>query len=274
MGEMQIIVIEPGRRARNYWRDFWRYRELLFILAWRNISVRYKQTAIGVAWALLRPAMVMMAFLFFRRMAGIQAVGPPEPMLVMAAVLPWQFFSTAVQDASNSLVGGADLISKVYFPRLILPCASVVTSFADFFVSLSMLLFLMAWYGCAPGWRLLWLPGFAALLFLNSLGLGLLLATLSVKFRDVRHVVPFFIQFGVLVSPVGFSTSDVPELWRPLYMLNPLVGAIEGFRWSIIGAPVEIEWGAVAISVAVMAGSLWGGITYFRAMENQFTDVI
>lgn len=271
---METIIIEPHRKARHYWRDLWRYRELLFILAWRNISVRYKQTAIGVAWAIFRPAMVMLAFLFFRRMAGIQNEGPPAPLLVLAAVLPWQFFSTAVSDASISLVGGADLISKVYFPRLILPCASVVTSFADFFVSLALLLLLMIWYGGAPGWRILALPGFAGLLALNSLGLGLLLATLSVKFRDVRHVVPFFIQFGVLVSPVGFSTNDVPEAWRPIYILNPLVGAIDGFRWSILGAPVALDWAAVVISATIGVASLWSGVVYFRATESQFTDVI
>lgn len=271
---MQKIIIEPGRQARNYWIDLWRYRELLFILAWRNISVRYKQTSIGVAWALLRPAMVMLAFIFFRRMAGIQTQGPPEPLLVMAAVLPWQFFSTAVQDASASLVGAADLISKVYFPRLLLPCAAIVTSFADFFVSLALLVLLMIWYGQPPSWRILALPAFAVLLFLSSLGLGLLLATLTVKYRDVRHVVPFFIQFGVFVSPIGFSTSDVPARWRPLYMLNPLVGAIDGFRWSIIGEPLTFDWPAITISIAVTIASLWSGVAYFRAMENQFADIV
>lgn len=271
---MQKIIIEPGRRAQDYWLDLWRYRELLFILAWRNISVRYKQTAIGVAWALLRPAMVMFAFLFFRRMAGIETKGPPEPLLLMAAVLPWQFFATAVQDASLSLVGGADLMSKVYFPRLILPSASIVTSMADFFVSLALLVGLMGWYGGASGLRILWLPAFIVLLILASLGIGLLLATLSVKYRDVRHVVPFFVQFSVFVSPVGFSTGDVPAQWRPLYILNPLVGAIDGFRWSIVGAPLELDWSAVAASILIATAALAGGISYFRATENQFTDVI
>lgn len=271
---MQKIIIEPGRRAQNYWVDLWRFRELLVILAWRNISVRYKETVIGVAWALLRPAMVMFAFLFFRRMAGMQTQGPPEPLLIMAAVLPWQFFSTAVQDASTSLVGAADLISKVYFPRLILPCASVVTSFADFLVSLVLLIILMAWSGFAPSWRIALVPGFVILLVLNALGLGLLLATLSVKYRDVRHVVPFFIQFGVFVSPIGFSTSDVPAPWRPVYMLNPLVGAIDGFRWAIIGGPLEFDWPATVISAAVAAASLWVGIAYFRNTESQFADVV
>lgn len=267
-------IIEPGRAARNYWRDLWRFRELLYILAWRDIAVRYKQTALGVGWALARPVMVMFAFLFFRHMVGLNTQGAPEPMLVIAGVLPWQFFSSALSDASTSLVGNANLISKVYFPRLIIPCASVLTSFADFAVSLLLVLALMLWYGGASLSRLAFLPIFSLQLFALALGLGLLLAALNVKYRDFRYVAPFIVQFGIFVSPVGFSTADVPEGWRLLYALNPLAGAIDGFRWSILGDVAAIDWRVLAISLILTAATLAAGVRYFRRVENHFADVI
>ena len=225
----------PAVAAKNYWRDLWRYRELLYFLAWRDIVVRYKQTAIGVAWALIRPALTMLVFVVFRRLAGLEPGGLPEPILVFAAVLPWQFFSTALTESSGSLIGNANLISKVYFPRLIVPGAAVVTAWWTFSSPSVLLAVLMAWYGVAPGWQLLTLPLFVLLAFGLSLGLGLFLAALNVEYRDFRYVVPFIVQFGLFISPIAFTTADVPERWRLLYALNPMVGIIDGFRWCILG---------------------------------------
>ena len=192
------LIIEPGRTAKNYWRDLWQYRELMYFLAWRDIAVRYKQTIIGVAWALIRPALTMLVFVGFRRMAGFPRVGVPEPILVFAAVLPWQFFSTALSESAGSLIGNANLISKVYFPRLIIPCAAVVTSLVDFLITLGLLAALMVWYGFMPGWQLGALPFFVLLAFGLSLGFGLLLAALNVEYRDFRYIVPFIVQFGTV----------------------------------------------------------------------------
>ena len=229
------LILEPGGAAKHYWRDLWRYRDLLYFLAWRDIAVRYKQTAIGVVWALLRPALTMLVFVAFRRLAGFERGSVPEPILVFAAVLPWQFFATALSESSGSLIGNVNLISKVYFPRLIIPSATVVTALVDFAVTLALLAALMLWYGFAPGWQLLLLPLFVLLVFGLSIGLGLLLAALNVEYRDFRYVVPFIVQFGLFISPVAFTTAAVPERWRALYSLNPLVGIIDGFRWSILG---------------------------------------
>lgn len=267
-------IIEPGRTAHNYWRDLWRFRELLYILAWRDIAVRYKQTVLGVGWALARPVMVMFAFLFFRHMVGLSTPGAPEPMLVIAGVMPWQFFSSALSDSSMSLVGNANLISKVYFPRLIIPCASVLTSLADFAVSLVLVLALMLWYGGLSQSRLALLPLFSLQLVALALGLGLLLAALNVKYRDFRYVAPFIVQFGVFVSPVGFSTADVPERWRLLYGLNPLAGAIDGFRWSILGEAAMIDGRVLALSSLMTVAILAAGARYFRRVENHFADVV
>jgi len=268
------IIIEPGQSAKNYWLDLWRYRELLYIFAWRDISVRYKQTALGVAWALVRPLLTMAAFVFFRRMAGLHPGAIPDPILVYAGVLPWQFFSTALAESSSSVIGNANLISKVYFPRLLVPCASVATSFADFLVSLALLFVMMAWYGFAPGWPLVFLPLFVLLILALSLGLGLLLAALNVEYRDIRYIVPFFLQFGVFISPVAFSTHDVPAEWRLVYGLNPMVGAIDGFRWSLLGDAFTPDWSLLFFSGAFTSAAVWAGVVYFRRMENKFADVI
>lgn len=272
--DLSDLIIEPGMAARNYWRDLWRYRELLYFLAWRDMMVRYKQTVIGVAWVLIRPALTMLVFVAFRRLFGMHDSGAAEPVLVFAAVLPWQFFSTALTDASSSLIGNANLVSKVYFPRLIIPCAAVVTALADFLVTLALLAVLMAWYGVAPSARLLALPGFVLLAFGLSLGAGLLLAALNVEYRDFRYVVPFIVQFGIFISPIAFTTAKVPEQWRALYALNPMVGIIDGFRWSILGADAPLDGRTVLVSALVTAAILVVGVAYFRRMERQFADVI
>lgn len=268
------LVIEPGRAARNYWGDLWRYRELMYILAWRDLAVRYKQTAIGVAWALIRPGLTMLVFVAFRRLMGIEPGSVPEPILVLAAVLPWQFFSAALSESSGSLIGNANLISKIYFPRLIIPFAAVVTSLVDFVITLGMLALLMLWYGFAPGWPLFALPLFVLLAFGLSVGLGLFFAALNVEYRDFRYVVPFIVQFGLFISPIAFTTANVPERWRTLYALNPVVGIIDGFRWSVLAGRTPLDLQSVAISVVVTTFFLAAGVWYFRRMERGFADVI
>ena len=268
------LVIEPGKASRNYWDDLWRYRELLYFLAWRDIAVRYKQTALGVAWALLRPALTMLVFVAFRRLVGIKPAGLPEPVLVFAAVLPWQFFSTALSESSGSLLGNANLISKVYFPRLIIPGAAVVTAFVDFLITLGLLAALMAWYDVAPGWQLLTLPLFALLVCGLSLGAGLLLAALNVEYRDFRYVVPFIVQFGLFISPIAYTTADIPKRWQTLSALNPMVGIIDGFRWCLLGGRPPLDLRVAGFSVVVTGVSLLLGTWYFRRMERSFADVI
>lgn len=268
------LVIEPGRSARNYWRDVWRYRELLYFLSWRDLAVRYKQTAIGVVWALVRPALTMLVFVLFRRFVGLERTPVPEPILVLAAVLPWQFFASALTESSNSLIANTNLISKVYFPRLLVPFAAVVTALADFVITLAMLAVLMVWYQFVPGWQFVVLPVFVLLTLALAIGAGLLLAALNVEYRDFRYVVPFIVQFGLFISPIAFTTAQVPERWRALYALNPLVGIIDGFRWTIIGDRVAVSPYAIVMSVVVTAVVVLLGVWYFRAMERHFADVI
>jgi len=268
------LVIEPGRSAAHYWRDLWRYRELLSFLAWRDIAVRYKQTAIGVLWAVIRPALTLLVFVAFRRMAGLHQGDAPDVVLVMAAVLPWQFFSSAVSESSGSLIGNTGLISKVYFPRLIIPLSAIAVAFVDFLITLALLAILMAWYGVAPDVRLLALPVFVLLAGLLSLGLGLLMAALTVTYRDFRHVVPFMVQLGLFVSPVAFSSSQVPAGWRAIYSLNPLAGIIDGFRWSILGGQTPIDPDLMLSSVVLTAMALVAGTWYFRRTERGFADAI
>jgi lipopolysaccharide transport system permease protein len=268
------LVIAPGMTARNYWRDLWQYRELMYFLAWRDIVVRYKQTAIGIAWALIRPALTMLVFVAFRRLVGLPSSTVPDPILVLAAVLPWQFFSSALSESSSSLIGNANLISKIYFPRLIIPCAALITSLVDFAVTIALLALLMLWYGFLPGWQIAALPVFVLMAFGLSLGLGLMFAALNVEYRDFRYVVPFIVQFGLFVSPIAFSTVDVPEKWRTLYALNPLVGIINGFRWSLLDGQVILDIAAIWTSLAVTTALIILGIWYFRKMECNFADVI
>jgi lipopolysaccharide transport system permease protein len=266
------LVIEPGRSAARYWRDLWRYRELLSFLAWRDIAVRYKQTAIGVLWAVIRPALTLAVFVLFRRLAGLRHDGGSDVLLVLAAVLPWQFFASAVAEASTSLIGNTSLIAKVYFPRLIIPLSAVVTALVDFAITLVMLAAVMAWYRVAPDPRVLALPLFIGQAVLLALGLGLLLGALTVKYRDFRYVVPFAIQLGLFVSPVAFETAQVPERWRALYAINPLAGIIDGFRWSLAGGAIDRN--VMAASLVMTAVALAAGVWYFRRTERGFADAI
>jgi lipopolysaccharide transport system permease protein len=268
------LIIAPDHAVKNYWRDLWLYRELMYFLAWRDIAVRYKQTIIGVGWVLIRPAITMLVFVAFRRMVGFPPGSVPDPILVSAAVLPWQFFSTALSESAGSVVANANLISKVYFPRIIIPLAAMVTSFVDFLITLALLAALMLWYGVVPNWQITALPFFILLAFGLSLGLGLFLAALNVEYRDFRYIIPFVIQLGLFITPIAFTTSDVPERWRLLFALNPMVGVIDGVRWSLFHGQTQLGWQYVVVSVLMAAGLLYVGVRYFRQMERGFADVI
>jgi lipopolysaccharide transport system permease protein len=269
------LIIEAGRTESQYWKDLWRYRELFYFLAWRDILVRYKQTVIGIAWALIRPFLTMVVFtVVFGNLAKLPSGGAPYPILVFAGMLPWQFFSTALSECSNSLITNANLISKVYFPRLIVPSSAVIVSFVDFMVSGMIMLGLMAWYNFVPSWRILTLPLFIGITFAASMGAGLWLAALNVKYRDFRYIVPFIVQFGLYISPVGFSSSIVPQQWRWLYSLNPMVGVIDGFRWAILGGNSNLYLPGFMLSMGLVALLFVSGVWYFRKVERTFADVI
>jgi lipopolysaccharide transport system permease protein len=271
------IVIEPNRSEKNYWTDLWRFRELFYILSWRDIKVRYKQTVIGVIWAFVRPFLTMIIFtIVFGRVAGMKSEGTaPYALTVFAGLLPWQFFSTAFLNASESLITNSNLLSKVYFPRLIVPTSAIITSFVDFTISFAILIVLMAYYKYLPDWQILYLPGFILLTFLQSFGFGLYLAALNVKFRDFRYVVPFIVQIGLYISPVGFSSSVIPEKWKILYYLNPMVSVIDGFRWCIIGKSAANPFNAYfALSMGITILMLIYAIYKFRKMEKTFADLI
>ena len=271
----EVLVIEAGRAERHYWKDLWRYRELFFFLAWRDILVRYKQTVIGLAWALLRPFLTMLVFtLVFSKLAKLPSDGVPYPILVFAALLPWQFFSNALTGAGESLISNASMISKVYFPRLVVPASAVIVSFVDFLISGIILVGLMLWYGFAPSWRILALPLFVFVAFAAAMGAGLWVAALNVKYRDFRVIVPFVVQFGLYVSPVGFSSGIIPEKWRLLYSINPMVGVIDGFRWAILGGNSQLYMPGFLFSLALVAIIFITGIYYFRKTEKTFADVI
>lgn len=276
MGSQQQLVIEAGRFERHYWRDLWRYRELLFFLAWRDVKVRYKQTLIGFVWVVLRPLLTMAVLtLVFSRIAGLgMDTTVPYALLVFAGLLPWQFFAAAFADSGNSLVGSAQMISKVYFPRIIVPLSSVLASVVDFLVTLLLLIPLMAWFGHWPGWQVLLLPVFLGVGLLVTMGAGIGLAALNVNYRDVRYAIPFVVQFGLYLSPVGFSASEVPETWRWLYDLNPMVGVIEGFRWSLLGGDYAASASALGNSLVLGSAMLLLSIRYFRRTERTFADVI
>jgi lipopolysaccharide transport system permease protein len=274
--DVRVLVLEPGRTECNYWRDLWHYRELFAILAWRDVAVRYKQTVIGVAWAVVRPLLTMAVFtIVFGKLAGLPSDGTvPYAVLVFAGMLPWFLFASILSEASGSLVGNANLIGKVYFPRLIIPAAAAVVALVDFAINLVILFAIMAWYGVAPGWRIALLPPFVALAVLASLGPALLITALNVKYRDFRYIIPFLVQFGLYVSPVGFSSTVVPEQWRFWYSLNPVVGVIDGFRWCLLGGESRIYLPGFALSLAVVALFLWAGIVYFRRTERTFADLV
>lgn len=271
----QVLIIESGRSERHYWRDLWRYRELLFFLAWRDILVRYKQTSVGIVWALGRPLITMLVFtLIFSKFAKLPSEGVPYPILIFAALLPWQFFSSAFSGAGDSLISNAGMISKVYFPRLVIPTSAVIVSFVDFLISAIILVALMAWYGFVPSLRIFTLPLFILVAFAAAMGAGLWIAALNVKHRDFRIIVPFVVQFGLYVSPVGFSSTIVPEEWRLLYSLNPMVGVIEGFRWAILGGNTQLYWPGFLLSLFLVVVILATGVVYFRKAEKTFADVI
>ena len=271
----QELIIEAGKTERQYWKDLWNYRELFYFLAWRDILVRYNQTTIGIIWALLRPLLTMIAFtIVFGKLAKLPSEGVPYPILVFAALLPWQFFSNALSESSNSLIGNSNLISKVYFPRIVIPTSSVIVSFVDFVISGAILSGLMIWYNFWPTWRLLSLPFFILIAFTASMGAGLWISALNVKYRDFRYIVPFIVQFGLYISPVGFSSSVVPEKWRLLYSLNPMVGVIEGFRWAILGKNIELYIPSFFLSICLVFLIFTGGLWFFRKTEKTFADII
>jgi len=268
-------IIEAGRTERHYWLDLWRYRELFAFLTWRDILVRYKQTVLGVAWAVLRPLFTVLIFsLVFGRLARLPSEGVPYALLVAAAILPWQFFSSAFSDASSSVIGNAAMISKVYFPRLIIPASSVIVGLVDFALSAIIVVGLMVWYGVTPGWRVLSLPLFIGLILSTSLGAGLWFAALNVTYRDFRHVVPFVAQLGLYISPVGFSSAIIPEQWRMLYAVNPMVGAIDGFRWALLGTSQPLYWPGIWMAYAISFLLLATGVAFFRRTEKGFADII
>lgn len=273
---MRELIVEGGRAEQHYWRDLWDFRELFRVLAWRDIAVRYKQTVIGAAWALIRPLLTMVVFtVIFGKLANLPSEGSaPYALLVFAGLLPWNFFAMSIDNASNSLVGNANLISKVYFPRLIVPIASVMVALVDFMISFAILAALLAWYQFVPGWQVLLLPLFALIALMASMGIGLWVTALNVKYRDFRFVIPFTVQLGLYVSPVGFSSSIVPDQWRLLYSLNPMVGVIDGFRWCLLGGASQLYLPGLLLGLGVSILSLWFGIRQFRKMEKSFADLI
>jgi len=269
------IIIEPGKGAKQYWRDLWQYRELFYFLAWRDILVRYKQTVIGVAWSVIRPLLTMIVFtIVFGKLAKLPSDGVPYPILVYAAMLPWQFFANSLSESSNSLIANANMLAKVYFPRLIVPSSSVIVSLVDFFISFAILVILMVWYRFVPDWRIITIPLFLLLALFAALGFGLWLSALNVKYRDFRYIVPFIVQFGLYISPVGFSSTVVPEQWRFLYSLNPMVGVIDGFRWAILGSSAQFYWPGLILSFILTFIIFVFGLRYFRNTERTFADII
>jgi lipopolysaccharide transport system permease protein len=269
------LLIEPNRPVLHYWRDVWHYRELFWFLVWRDILVRYKQTVIGVAWSVIRPLVTMIVFtVVFGMLAKLPDSGVPYPLLVFAAMLPWNFFSNALSEGAGSLVGNANLLTKVYFPRIIIPASSVIVALVDFFISLGIMAAIMLWYGYMPDWRIITLPLFLVLAAFPVTGAGLWFASLNVKYRDFRYLVPFVLQVGLYVSPVGFSSGIVPEKWRLLYALNPMVGVIDGFRWALLRGTVDLYLPGILLSTVLSLLLLMSGFWYFRKTERILADVI
>lgn len=269
------LIIEPGRTAKNYWKDLWRYRELFIILSWRDLKVRYKQTVIGVAWSVFRPLLTMIIFtIVFGKIAKLPTEGSaPYAIMVFAAMLPWQFFANSLTESSNSLVGNANLITKVYFPRIIIPASTLIVSLVDFLISFVLFVLLMIYYQFIPSIKIVLLPLFLLLAFFTSFGIGLYITALNVKYRDFRYIIPFIVQFGLYISPVGFSSTIIPEQYRLIYSLNPMVGVIDGFRWAILGES-NIYWIGFALSIAITFLILVYAVRYFVKMEKTFADVI
>ena len=272
---MQDLIIEAGRTERQYWRDLWRYRELFMFLAWRDLLVRYKQTIVGATWSIVRPILTMVVLtIVFGRFAKMPSAGVPYPIFVFCALIPWQFFAAAVSECGSSLVGNSALISKVYFPRMTIPASSIITSFVDLMLSGVLLALLMMWYHFVPDLKVVTLPVFLLMAFAAALGIGLWISALMVRYRDFRFIVPFLVQFGLYLSPVGFTSDIVPAQWRTLYALNPMVGVIDGFRWSLLGGATTWHWPSFVVSLGVVVLMLVSGIKYFRHTERTFADVI
>ncbi len=276
MEEEFDLVIEPTRGFQNYWRDLWRYRELFVFMAWRDILVRYKQTVLGLAWSILRPFLILIVFtVLFSKLAHFPTEGnAPYPILVLAALLPWQLFANALEESSNSLIMNANMISKVYFPRMIIPASTVIVSCVDFLIAFVLMAVVMVWYQYLPDIRILALPIFVVFALLTALGGGFWMSALNVKYRDFRYIVPFMVQFGLYISPVGFSSAVVPQDWRLLYSLNPMVGVIDGFRWALLGGDVELYWPGFILSILIGLVIFSSGLIYFRRAERSFADVI
>ncbi len=276
MPTKHVVVLEPNGAERHYWRDIWRYRELFLILAWRDVAVRYKQTIVGVAWAIIRPFLTMVVFtIIFGKLAKMPSDGNvPYALLVYAGMLPWYLFSGVLGEASNSLVANTNLVGKVYFPRIIIPCSSAVVALVDFTIGFAILVGLMFWYGFFPGWEILFLPFFILLAVGASIGPALLISALNVKYRDFRYVIPFILQFGLYVSPVGFSSAVINDQWRFLYSLNPIVGVIDGFRWCLLGGESQLYLPGFIVSLGVVALFLWYGLRFFRRTEKAFADLL
>jgi lipopolysaccharide transport system permease protein len=275
---MSKLVIEAGHTERHYWRDLWNYRELFYFLAWRDILVRYKQTVVGVSWSVIRPVLTMLILtIVFGKLGRMPSGGVPYPLLVFCGMLPWQFFSTALSESGNSLVSNSNLISKIYFPRVIVPSSSVISSFVDFLISAGLLGLLMIYYHYLPSGKIVFLPIFVALALAASLGVGLWIGALMVKYRDFRFIVPFIVQFGLYISPVGFLSYVISEHFsdrvRLLYSLNPVVGVIDGFRWSLL-ADQAMYWPGFVASLAASIILVLTGIWYFRKTERTFADII
>lgn len=270
------LVIEAGTSPTQYASEVWRYRSLLFILAWRDIKVRFKQTVIGAAWALLRPLLTLIILtLVFSHIARLPSEGnAPYVLLVLSGLLPWQFFAAGLSDAANSVTDNEKIVSKIYFPRLVIPVSALAVCLVDFGIALLILVAIFAFYGFAPEWNLLALPLVLLFAVLAALGPGLLLAALNVKYRDFRYVVPFIVQMGIYVSPVAYSTSLVPQAWRTLYYLNPMAGLIDAFRWTVLGSNFSPWWPGVGLSLGVLLTLLVAGVLYFRATERSFADNI
>lgn len=269
------LRVEPRRAWTSIdLKELWQYRELLYFLTWRDVKVRYKQTALGAVWAIIQPFFMMLVFsLFFGRLARVPSDGIPYPVFVFCGLLPWQLFAHALTESSNSLVGNQNLITKVYFPRLVIPISAVLGGAIDFLIAFVILLGMMLYYGIVPGVAILALPGFVLLALLTALGVGLWLSALNAQYRDVRYTINFLVQFWLFATPVAYPSSLVPEKWRPLYGLNPMAGVVEGFRWALLGKsqpPGMMLW----VSVAVVVVLLLGGLYYFRRMEQEFADVV
>ena len=271
---MTELVIEAGRTEKQYWRDLWRYRELFYFLAWRDLLVRYKQTVVGVAWSFVRPLIATVALVMVQKIGKLPTGGAPYVLFSLSGFLPWQFFSNSLSESGNSLVTNSNLISKVYFPRLVVPASSVITGLVDFLISAVFMIAVMFWYHFAPPIQCVFLPLFVLLTFVVSFGAGLWIAALMVEYRDFRFIVPFVAQFGLYISPVVVMTSHVPERWRLLYSLNPMVGLIDGFRWALLGGEHQMYWPGFIASLAVTLMLVFSGIWYFRKTERTFADVI